>query len=90
VPYTVEAERTDTEDAALVARVTKHFAEALRAAPDTIGPNADFFYDLGGTSLDYFAMVSAIQGEFDVGFPTDAGHSLSTVNAFCRYIREQG
>lgn len=90
VPYTFEAERQTEEDAALVARVTKHFAEALRKSPEAIGADANFFYDLGGTSLDYFAMVASIQGEFDVGFPTDAGQSLSTVNEFCRFIREQG
>ena len=90
VPYTFDAAGTESEDAALVARVTKHFADALRRDPASIEPNAHFFYDLGGTSLDYFAMISAIQGEFNVGFPTDAGGSLSTVNEFCRFIREQG
>ena len=90
VPYELETGRQETEDAALVARVTQHFAEALRKQPEEIAPDAHFFYDLGGTSLDYFAMVSSIQGEFNVGFPTDAGQSLSTVNEFCRFIREQG
>ena len=90
VPYAFETERQEAEDAALVARIAAHFAEALRRSPEEIAPDAHFFYDLGGTSLDYFAMISAIQGEFNVGFPTDAGSSLSTVNEFCRYIREQG
>ena len=89
-PYTFEAGSEQREDAALVRRVTVHFAEALRRDPASIEPNAHFFYDLGGTSLDYFAMVAAIQGEYNVGFPTDAGQSLSTVNEICRFIREQG
>ncbi len=90
VPYTFEAERQEAEDAALVTRITKHFAEALRKTPEEIAPDAHFFYDLGGTSLDYFAMIAAIQGEFNVGFPTDAGQSLSTVNEIARFVREQG
>ncbi len=90
VPYSFETDRQETEDAALVERIAKHFAEALRKAPEEIAPDAHFFYDLGGTSLDYFAMIAAIQGEFDVGFPTDAGQSLSTVNEIARFIREQG
>ena len=90
VPYTFEAAQQRAEDAALVARVTKHFAEALRKPPEEIAPDAHFFYDLGGTSLEYFAAVASIQGKFNVGFPTDAGQSLSTVNEFCRFIRERG
>lgn len=89
-PYDFEANSEQTEDAELVRRVTKHVADALRRDPETIPANAHFFYDLGGTSLDYFAMVSAVQGEFNVGFPSDAGSSLSTVNEICRFIREQG
>ena len=56
----------------------------------SIAPDAHFFYDLGGTSLDYFSMIAAIQGEFNVGFPTAAGQSLTTVREICRFIREQG
>ena len=90
VPFAFDSEAAGEEDAALIAAVTKHFAEALRRAPEEIAPDAQFFYDLGGTSLDYFAMIASIQGEFDVGFPTDAGQSLTTVRAFCRFIREHG
>lgn len=89
VPYQIEAEQSGEEDAALVAAVTRHFAEALRRSADSISPDAQFFYDLGGTSLDYFAMVSSIQGEFNVGFPASAGQSLTTVRDICRFIREQ-
>ena len=90
VPYTFDHTEEADEDPELLQRVAKHFSEALRVSPDSIAPDAHFFYDLGGTSLDYFSMISAIQSEFQVGFPTAAGQSLSTVREFCRFIREQG
>ena len=90
VPFDFDAASCGEEDAELAARITKHFADALRKKPEEIAPDAQFFYDLGGTSLDYFAMIATIQGEFNVDFPTSGGQSLNTVREFCRFIREQG
>ena len=90
VPFEIDAASAAEEDAELIDRVAGHFAEALRRPIEEIGPDAQFFYDLGGTSLDYFAMIASIQGEFNVGFPTSAGQSLTTVREICRFIREQG
>ena len=90
VPFDADAKTAGEEDEKLTAAITRHFAEALRRAPEEIAPDAHFFYDLGGTSLDYFAMISAVQGEFSVGFPTTAGQNLATVREICRFIREQG
>ena len=90
IPYEVDAEGSGEEDTELISRITRHFAEALRKTPEEIAPDAQFFYDLGGTSLDYFAMLAAIQGEFNISFPTSGGQSLNTVREFCRFIREQG
>lgn len=90
VPFEPGAAGTGDEDPKLIERVTQLFADALRRAPEEILPDAQFFYDLGGTSLDYFAVIAAIQGEFDVGFPSTAGQSLTTVREICRFIREQG
>lgn len=89
-PYTFDHAAEADEDPDLLRRVTKQFAEALRIPAASVTPDAHFFYDLGGTSLDYFSMISAIQNEFQIGFPTAAGQSLSTVREFCRFIREQG
>ena len=89
-PFDIDGAEQGDEDPALMETVTRHFAEALRRAPESIAPDAQFFYDLGGTSLDYFAMVASIQSEFNIGFPTAAGQSLVTVREICRFIREQG
>ena len=44
--------------------------------------------ELGGSSLDYFAMLSKLQEEFDVlVMPDNAGHAPSTPAEIAEYIR---
>ena len=72
---------------ALYCRVRAIFAETLNKSADEIGDEAHFFFDLGGTSLDYFALVSAVRKEFDLPFPSTEQGTLSTVKGFCEYIQ---
>ena len=76
-----------SEDA-LFCRIRTIFANALGKDEGEIGDDMHFFFDLGGNSLEYFAMVSVVRGEFKVAFPTTAGASLSTVREFCTFIQE--
>ena len=76
-----------SEDA-LFCRIRAIFAKALGKDEGEIGDDMHFFFDLGGNSLEYFAMVSVVQGEFGVAFPTTAGASLSTVREFCTFIQQ--
>ena len=71
----------------LFCRMRAIFANALGKEECEIGDDMHFFFDLGGNSLDYFAMVSAVQGEFNVSFPVTTDGSLSTVREFCLYIQ---
>ena len=48
---------------------------------------ADFFLDLGGTSLDYFAMVSELQKEFGIDFPAQGERSLNTLKEIYDFIK---
>lgn len=82
-----DADACRSEDA-LFCRVRAIFAEALDKDESEIGDDMHFFFDLGGSSLDYFAMVSAVQNEFRVSFPVGSEGSLSTVKQFCEFIRE--
>ena len=52
-----------------------------------ISPMSDFFTDLGGTSLDYFAMIAKLHEDFGLPFPQSDGKSLSTVKELYEYIR---
>ena len=63
------------------------FAAAVQKEPEEIPYTADFFLDLNGTSLDYFAMVSELQNEFEISFPQEEGRSLSTLKEFYEYIK---
>ena len=72
---------------ALYCRVRTIFAEILNKDAEEIGDEMHFFFDLGGSSLDYFALVSAVRKEFDLPFPATEQGSLSTVKGFCEYIQ---
>lgn len=72
----------------LYCRMRAIFANALGKEESEIGDDMNFFFDLGGTSLDYFAMISAMRKEFEVPFPATADGSLSTVKEFCVFIQE--
>ena len=61
-------------------------AAAVNRSEDEIALDADFFLDLGGTSLDYFAMLTRLRDEFGAAFPLeDTG--FKTVRSIADYIR---
>ena len=82
----VREEETVRSDTASVIRTM--FAEALGRPAEEIAPDADFFLDAGGSSLDYFALIAALEEKFSVSFPTDNGKSLSTVRELSEYIEK--
>ena len=63
-------------------------AAALDKELDAVSPDADFFADLGGTSLDYFALIAKLQEDFSLPFPQNADGSLNTVKELHDYIRD--
>ncbi len=74
---------------ALLADVTAIVAQVLGRTPASIGLDDNFFFDLGGSSLDYFAALSAVKQAFPVTFPTDGQTNLVTVRSLCRYLQTQ-
>lgn len=88
-PATRRGPLTDDE---LTREITACFARALYAQPEEIGPDADFFLDLGGTSLDYFALREELRAELGASFPMESAE-LHTVRQFADYLqthRENG
>ena len=71
---------------ALSIRLKEFFAAALDRSAEDIADGADFFLDLGGSSLDYFGMIAAMENEFSVKISTE--QNLSTVASFHRYLSE--
>lgn len=62
------------------------FAVALGKDAGEVAVNADFFVDCGGTSLDYYALVAAVQNEFGVTLPQGDG-MLTTVKSMSEHIK---
>ena len=71
---------------ALTRQIRVCFAAALGKQEADISPEADFFLDLGGTSLDYFAMQAKLREELAVDFPMESAR-LHTVLQFADYVR---
>lgn len=73
----------------LEGKVRECFAEALQMSPDEIGVDADFYAELGGSSLNYFALVDAVKGKFGIEIDLTDENQLVTVKNFCKYIEEK-
>ncbi len=85
-PFDCSAKDRTADLDALSLRIRAVFAAALNRDERGIGPDADFFLDLGGTSLDYFAMLTRLRDEFSVEFPLD-GTQFNTVSRVADYLR---
>lgn len=69
-------------------RVRAVFAAVLEKPTEAILTDADFFTDAGGTSLDYYSLLAAIQDEFGVTIPQ--GEVMrTTVKDIGEYIRDK-
>ena len=73
---------------ALEGEVAECFAEALGKNRAEIRANDSFFTDLGGSSLEYFALLSALRAKFGIEFLSDGSERLVTVKDFCEKIKK--
>lgn len=78
--------KNEEELDAVTSAVRLVFSEVLSKKTSEIGLYADFFTEMGGTSLDYFSMVARIKAEFSVEIPD--GATLNTVSAVAAYVKE--
>lgn len=79
-----------SSDDALYEEVRGALAKVLGKRTEEIAGAADFFLDLGGTSLDYFALISALREEYEIQFPLSEGNTITTADGFYEYIRKMG
>ncbi len=77
-------ERKDAQEDARMAHLRVLFAEALGKKPEAICRDADFFLDEGGTSLDYFALLSRLQEEYAISILPNQG--LTSLEALYDYL----
>lgn len=79
----------DFDEQELIDRVRELFKNALDRDIDEIGADSDFFLDLGGSSLDFFGVVSELTREYGVAFPVENGKSISRPREIAKWIFEQ-
>lgn len=79
--------RVEERLSGLEAEVRECFAAALDRPACEIPADAHFFNQLGGTSLEYFALQSEIKTRFGIEDLYAEGASLFTVQDFTAYIR---
>jgi long-subunit acyl-CoA synthetase (AMP-forming)/acyl carrier protein len=87
LPVFDPSEEVEAPDDPLCAEILGMFAAALGREPGSVSYKADFFLDLGGSSLDYFAMIAALRERFGIDFPTEAGSSLGSAEALYEYVK---
>lgn len=79
--------RVEERLSGLEAEVRACFAAALDRSANEIPADAHFFNELGGTSLEYFALQSEIKTRFGIEELYADGTPLFTVKDFTAYIR---
>ena len=68
--------------------IEKKVAECFeKVLGKSIDKKADFFVDEGGTSLEYFTLVTYIQDEFDLTISFSNEKKLTTISDFSAYIK---
>lgn len=73
----------------IVSEIASCFADILGKDISEISPDADFFRDLGGTSMDYITLLTAIKSRLGIDVILSGGAKLSTVNAFAEHVKQK-
>lgn len=77
------------EDTPLLRRIRGIIAKELDCEESAIGINSHIFYDLGASSLQYFAIVSAISAEFGVTEYNTGEIYCYTPKEICAYLEKK-
>lgn len=80
--------RADGQLSALEEQLVKAFADALQKQECEILVDSDFFTELGGTSLDYFALLDTIGQQFGIDQTLIRSWGQSTVRGFASKIKD--
>ncbi len=72
--------------AATVAEVRECFAKVLNLRCADVSDNSDFMADLGGSSLDYFALVSELNSRFKISLNFSEDAFCVTPSSFAKKI----
>ncbi len=76
------------EDSEIKAILRELFATILHLEPDAIADDAHFMNELGGTSLDYFTLVSELNERFDIRLSFESDELHYTLADLERTVKE--
>ena len=82
-----KADANEPEDNSVIVILKEIFQKALDTSEE-IDINANFFFDLGGTSLDYFTMISDLSSTFNIQINLEKKNNLYTVSDIYTYLEE--
>lgn len=77
---------TDQTISELTKKIRRAFATVLQKGEEEIGLEENFFSALGGTSLDYFTLISMLKDETGVPIPIDDPKNLSSVKSIEEFV----
>lgn len=81
----ISEEETENE---IIQVLTELFKLCLNNDELNISLDAHFMLDLGGTSLDYFSLISMINERFNINLKMDYEHMAYTIKDFEKVIKE--
>ena len=81
-------ENVQENDDEITIKIKEFFAEVLSKEVDDISSNSDFFLDEGGTSIDYYVIMSKINEEYNIDM-TELENKLTKVSDIASYIKEK-
>lgn len=70
-------------------RVKKIIMEVLLVKETEVLPEASLTDDLGADSLDYIALLQALEEEFNIQIPDEDGQKLKTIDKAVTYIESK-
>ena len=77
------------EQSELCDELREMFARILDMQPSEIGEDANFMTDLGGSSLDYYELISEIDKRYGVRLPFEADGFSYCLRDFEKLVKEQ-
>ena len=83
----VRGNQNSSEDDATMLLIKQLFKEATETENE-VQSNSHFFFDLGGTSLDYLTLINQIETVFDLNINLEKEQRLHTPTCFYEYIVE--
>ena len=70
-------------------RVKKIIMEVLLVKETEVLPEASLTDELGADSLDYIALLQALEEEFNIQIPDEDGQKLKTIDETVTYIESK-